>query len=184
MRTFKVAGVVIGALAVSGCVGSIGTEPGQTGGGSTTGTATGNATGNGGQTGPGVGGALGVGGAGSTTPITGVGGAGAVTGVGGSAGVGTTGAAGAPLVQCNTIAPGRAPVRRLTTYEYNNTVRDLLGDTTNPGSGLPAQVDSKDNPFGNDADEQSPSSLLIEKYQSIAEAIATRATANTTALAK
>ena len=95
-----------------------------------------------------------------------------------------TGAAGAPLVQCNTIAPGRAPVRRLTTYEYNNTVRDLLGDTTNPGGGLPAQVDSKDNPFGNDADEQSPSPLLIEKYQSIAEAIANRATTNTAALAK
>ena len=66
--------------------------------------------------------------------------------------------------------PGRAPVRRLTTYEYNNTMRDLLGDTTSPGTGLPAQVDSKENPFGNDADEQSPSSLLIEKYQSIAEA--------------
>ena len=162
MRTCKVAGVFIGALAASGCVGSSGTEPGGSPG---AGSTTGNATGNGGQTGTGVGGAVGVGGAGSTT-VTGVGGS-SVTGVGGAGAAGTTGAAGAPLVQCNTIAPGRAPVRRLTTYEYNNTVRDLLGDTTNPGGGLPAQVDSKDNPFGNDADEQSPSPLLIEKYQSI-----------------
>jgi hypothetical protein len=172
MRTSKlivVAGLA-GALAASGCMGSIGHAPGDPGAGATTGTGSGNA----GQTGNG-------GAGGSAGMIT--------TGIGGSFGGGTTGgsgpgAAGAPMIQCNTIAPGRAPVRRLTTYEYNNTVRDLLGDTTNPGTGLPAQVDSKQNPFGNDADEQSPSSLLIEKYQSIAEAIATRATANTAALAK
>ena len=75
-------------------------------------------------------------------------------------------------------------MRRLTTYEYNNTVRDLLGDTTNPGSALPAQVDSKQNPFGNDADEQSPTDVLVEKYQGVAESIAARATANATALGK
>ena len=38
--------------------------------------------------------------------------------------------------------------------------------------------------FGNDADQQSPSALLIEKYQSVAESVAARATASTTALAK
>jgi len=148
MRTFQslVAGLV-GAVAVSGCVGTVGHSPGDPGTGATTGNA--------GQTGMGT-----AGGSGGTPPVTGVGGSGApVTGVGGAAGIGT-GAAGAPMVQCDTIAPGRSPVRRLTTYEY------------------------KQNPFGNDADEQSPSPLLIEKYQSIAEAIATRATANTTALAK
>ena len=75
-------------------------------------------------------------------------------------------------------------MRRLTTYEYNNTICDLLGDTTNPGNALPAQVDSKQNLFGNDADQQSPSALLIEKYQSVAESVAARATASTTALAK
>ena len=88
------------------------------------------------------------------------------------------------VLQCNSIAPGRSPMRRLTTYEYNNTIRDLLGDTTNPGSALPAQVDSKQNPFGNDADEQSPTDVLVEKYQAVAESIATRATANATALGK
>ena len=73
-------------------------------------------------------------------------------------------------------------MRRLTTYEYNNTIRDLLGDTTNPGAPCRAQVDSKQNPFGNDADEQSPIALFIEKYQSVAETVATRATASTAAL--
>ena len=86
--------------------------------------------------------------------------------------------------ECTTIEPGRAPIRRLTTYEYSNTVRDLLGDTTNPGSALPPQVDSKQNPFGNDADEQSPTPVLIEKYQTVGEAIAARATADATALSK
>ena len=155
-----------GTVAVPSCVGNIGPAdqaPQGAGGASATGSA-------------GIGGPTGSAGA------TGTGGAGSPVGAGGAA---VTGAGGTGTVlQCNSIAPGRSPMRRLTTYEYNNTVRDLLGDTTNPGSALPAQVDSKQNPFGNDADEQSPSSLLIEKYQSIAESVATRATASTAALAK
>jgi len=148
-----------GALALAGCVGDIGSATSGTGGGtSPTGTAGATATG------------------------------GSATGSGGSA-TGTAGASGgtggAPVVlDCSAIAPGRSPLRRLTTYEYNNTIRDLLGDTTSPGTALPAQVDSKQNLFGNDADEQSPSSLLIEKYQSVAESVAARATASATALGK
>jgi hypothetical protein len=75
-------------------------------------------------------------------------------------------------------------VRRLTTYEYNNTVRDLLGDDTSPGSMLPPQTDSKENWFGNDADFQSISDTLVEKYVSIAEGIAARATADLAALGR
>lgn len=55
---------------------------------------------------------------------------------------------------------------------------------TNPGSALPAQADSKTNIFGNDADDQAPSALLIEKYQAVAEAVAARATADATALGR
>jgi len=96
-----------------------------------------------------------------------------------------SGSGGSPvMIDCSAKAPGRTPLRRLTTYEYNNTIRDLLSDTMNPGGSLPAQVDSKQNLFGNDADEQAPSSLLVEKYQTVAEAVAGRATANTTALGK
>jgi hypothetical protein len=158
-----------GLVAVAGCVGNIGppheTSPGTAGAASPTGSA-----GTGSPTGGSSGGSTS--GTGATT-TTGTGG-GDPTGTGGST----------VVVQCNGIAPGRSPLRRLTTYEYNNTVRDLLGDTTNPGSALPAQVDSKQNPFGNDADEQSPSDVLVEKYQTVAEAIAARATANATALGK
>lgn len=90
------------------------------------------------------------------------------------------------MVQCTGISPGPAPLRRLTTNEYSNTVRDLLGDTTSPGSGLPPQVDGAggQDPFGNDADQQAPSPLLIQDYQSVAESVAARATADSTALGK
>ena len=159
------------SAAVLSCVGNVGGgrgTPEGTAGASATGLA-----GNGGPTAGATGTGTGTGGAGATT-VTGTGGTDSPTGAGG------TGA----TVQCNSIAPGRSPLRRLTTYEYNNTIRDLLGDTTNPGSALPAQVDSKQNPFGNDADEQSPTDVLVEKYQAVAESIAARATANATALGK
>ncbi len=68
----------------------------------------------------------------------------------------------------------RAPLRRLTRLEYNNTVRDLLGDDTFPGNAFPAEEIG--NGFGNDADAQSVSSLLAEQYSTVAEDIATRAT--------
>ena len=67
-----------------------------------------------------------------------------------------------------------APLRRLTRFEYNNTVRDLLGDTTSPANALPAE--ELGNGFGNDAAAQSVSSLLAEQYAAVAEAIAARAT--------
>jgi hypothetical protein len=80
-----------------------------------------------------------------------------------------------------TVDPGRAPLRRLTRFEYNNTVRDLLGDTTQPAKALPSEEIG--NGFGNDADAQSVSGLLAEQLSAVAEGIAQRATA-TTALTK
>ena len=154
-----------GVVAVASCVGNIG-PPRESSAGTAGASATGSA-GTGSSTG-GAGATI------ATGTAAGGGGGGDPAGTGGST----------VVVQCNGIAPGRSPLRRLTTYEYNNTVRDLLGDTTNPGSALPAQVDSKQNPFGNDADEQSPTDVLVEKYQTVAEAIAARATANATALGK
>jgi hypothetical protein len=84
--------------------------------------------------------------------------------------------------QNRPIKPGPAPLRRLTRFEYNNTVRDLLGDNTSPASGLPAEESG--NGFGNDASAQAVSSLLAEQYASVAEAIATRATQTPAALGK
>src|SRR6185369_5481827 len=118
-----------GALLFGGCIGAVGLpgeDPGGPGGNSTP-------SGVGGGVQPSGVGGWGVGGGGGAAPPPGVGGA-AVTPF--------SGVGGLPAAACNTISPGRAPLRRLTTYEYNNTIRDLLNDTTiNPGNSLPAQVD-------------------------------------------
>jgi hypothetical protein len=76
----------------------------------------------------------------------------------------------------------RAPLRRLTRFEYNNTVRDLFGDNTQPANALPPE--ELGNGFGNDADTISVSGLLAEQYGIVAEGIADRVTSSPTALAK
>ncbi|MEO8181846.1 MAG: DUF1592 domain-containing protein [Deltaproteobacteria bacterium] len=80
------------------------------------------------------------------------------------------------------VRPDRAPLRRLTRFEYNNTVRDLFGDTTQPANALPPE--ELGNGFGNDADTISVSGLLAEQYGIVAEGIANRATASPNALAR
>ncbi len=71
----------------------------------------------------------------------------------------------------------QAPIRRLTRFEYSNSVHDLLGDTTRPGNMLPSEEIG--NGFGNDANALSVSSLLAEQYSKVASAIAERAVNNT-----
>jgi hypothetical protein len=80
------------------------------------------------------------------------------------------------------VHAGRAPLRRLTRYEYNNTVTDLFGDTTNPANSFPAE--ELGNGFGNDADAISVSSFLSESYVTAAEGISQRLTATPAAMAK
>jgi hypothetical protein len=72
--------------------------------------------------------------------------------------------------------PGASPLRRLTRAEYNNTVRDLLNDTSAPGSQFPDEEISLG--FNNNAGAQSISGLLIEGYESAASSLATTAVAN------
>lgn len=62
---------------------------------------------------------------------------------------------------CVDRAPRHSVVRRLTRFEYNNTVRDLLGDTTQPAKALPSEEIG--NGFGNDSEAQAVSSLLAEQ---------------------
>lgn len=78
--------------------------------------------------------------------------------------------------------PSRSPLRRLTRFEFNNSVRDLLGDQTEPARAFPSEEIG--NGFGNDADTQSVSSLLAEQYSKVAEGVALRATETPAALAK
>lgn len=69
-----------------------------------------------------------------------------------------------------------APVRRLTRFEYNNTIRDLLGDDSRPGNDLPSEEIG--NGFGNDANSMSVSSFLAEQFGKVAEGIADRVVNN------
>lgn len=87
------------------------------------------------------------------------------------------------VISCEdgAVHPNRAPLRRMTRFEYNNTVRDLLGDDTSPANAFPSEEIG--NGFGNDADAQAVSSLLAEQYATVAEGIATRATETPAALA-
>ena len=64
----------------------------------------------------------------------------------------------------------RSPLRRLTRAEYNNTVRDLLGDRSAPADRFPP--DEVSGGFSNNAAVLGVSPLLAEKYQEAAEALA------------
>jgi hypothetical protein len=67
----------------------------------------------------------------------------------------------------------RTDLRRLTHSQFNNTVRDLLGDQTSPASQFPAE--DFVNGFRNQSQNQSLSPLLIEAYSGAAEKLATSA---------
>src|SRR5882724_12383016 len=67
------------------------------------------------------------------------------------------------------FADGR-PLRRLTHSQYNNTVRDLLGDQTRPADAFP-QEDFV-NGFKNQISAQDISPLLAEAYNTAAERLA------------
>ncbi|MFE8603261.1 DUF1592 domain-containing protein [Archangium violaceum] len=66
--------------------------------------------------------------------------------------------------------PGRVTLHRLNRAEYDNTVRDLLGDTTRPARDFPA--DDHGYGFDNNADVLSLGPLLMEKYGAAAEKLA------------
>lgn len=72
--------------------------------------------------------------------------------------------------------PGVAGLRRLTRSEYDNTVLELLNDSSAPGASFPA--DQTILGFDNNADAARPSTLLVEKYESTADRLATTVTQN------
>jgi len=70
-----------------------------------------------------------------------------------------------PYAHCATdvLDVGRPTVRRLNRTEYNNSVRDLLNDTTRPADDFPA--DDFGRGFDNNGDVLSTAPLLVEKYE-------------------
>lgn len=104
------------------------------------------------------------------------------TGIGGSIGTTTDGpdesdtdTTGSAVDECGEIAPGPSPIRRMTRREYNNTVRDLLQDETQPASGFPPEEEALG--FNNNADALVVTPLLAEGYLSAAEGLAEEAVA-------
>jgi hypothetical protein len=59
--------------------------------------------------------------------------------------------------------PGRVTIRRLNRQEYNNTIRDLLGVTSNPADAFPADGGGGGG-FDNNADTLFVPPVLMEQY--------------------
>ena len=76
---------------------------------------------------------------------------------------------------CAKFDPGESPLRLMTRVEYDNTVRDLLGDTR--GLGL-VELPEDARPvrgFNNDSTYRAASDQLVGKYLVVAEKLATTA---------
>lgn len=124
----------------------------------------------------------GTGGAGS--PVGAAGGSGASGGGGttASGGSSTTAGTGGSAVSCTTQTAPRAPLRRITRFEFNNTVRKLLMVDTRPADDLPGE--ELGSGFGNDADALGVSRLLVDGYRSIAKQIANEVTLDAAAVTR
>ena len=74
-------------------------------------------------------------------------------------------------------------MRRLTRFEYNNSVRDILLDhAPRPADMLPGE--ELGNGFGNDADSLTVSRILIDGYRTIAHNISLKVAGDTAAAAR
>lgn len=103
-----------------------------------------------------------------------------LAGCGAARTVPTTGAnAAAPRAEV-VLATAPAPLRRLTNEEYDNSVRDLLGDRTRPADAFPPD----EVVAGFENNTVSPvTEVLVERYMAAAEALAAHAVARLDALA-
>lgn len=123
--------------------------------------------------GPGAGSPAGGGPFGGASGAAGASGGGAGNGGGGIGGaVGETAGMdpqGKPLT-CVTPEVGATPMRRLTHSEYNNAIRDLLGNDSRPAQAFPA--DTQVGLFDNTIAAQTVSQLLGDQYLDTAIALA------------
>jgi Protein of unknown function (DUF1592)/Protein of unknown function (DUF1588)/Protein of unknown function (DUF1587)/Protein of unknown function (DUF1585)/Protein of unknown function (DUF1595) len=83
-------------------------------------------------------------------------------------------------VTCGDLTRPPTPLRRLTRFEYNNTVRDLFGTSTTPADAFPP--DEVSDGFNNNALLLTVSSLHAEKYMEAAELLAAEAVNNLSTL--
>ncbi|WP_437639840.1 DUF1592 domain-containing protein [Sorangium sp. So ce854] len=81
--------------------------------------------------------------------------------------------AGREAPRCAEIRPGASPLRRMTRFEYNNTIRDLLGDDSAPADAFVVEEEALG--FNNQAAALGVTPLLAEQLMKASEAIAARA---------
>ncbi|EYF07456.1 DUF1592 domain-containing protein [Chondromyces apiculatus] len=74
---------------------------------------------------------------------------------------------------CGALSPGGAPIRRMTRFEYNNTVRDLLGDDTQPARAFVPEEEVLG--YNNQAAALGVTQSLAEQYMKAAERLAEQA---------
>jgi len=86
----------------------------------------------------------------------------------GTAGTGMT----APQ-SCETPSPGPAPLHPLTRFEYDNILRDLLGDTSEPARAFPPENEVDGYRTNANANHANP--LLVQSYLTAAESVAANA---------
>lgn len=80
---------------------------------------------------------------------------------------------GSSMPDCSQLSPGIAEARLLTRLQYDNTVRDLLGELSVPDRGFPDENLLLG--FGNNADAHRASLLLAERHLAAAKDLATAA---------
>jgi Protein of unknown function (DUF1588)/Protein of unknown function (DUF1592)/Protein of unknown function (DUF1595)/Protein of unknown function (DUF1587)/Protein of unknown function (DUF1585) len=87
---------------------------------------------------------------------------------------GGTGGTGVTMPQtCDAPAPGPAPLHPLTRFEYDNILRDLLGDTNEPARAFPPENEVEGYRTNASANHANP--LLVESYLTAAETVAANA---------
>jgi hypothetical protein len=74
---------------------------------------------------------------------------------------------------CDAPSPGPAPLHPLTRFEYDNIVRDLLGDASRPAQAFPPENEVDGYRTNANANHANP--LLVESYLTAAETVAARA---------
>jgi hypothetical protein len=86
------------------------------------------------------------------------------------AGTGTAGAGGMTVITDPTLSVAPEPLHRLNRLEYNNTVRDLLGNDSRPADAFP--VDAELGGFDNMAEGLSLTPALFSMYSESARELA------------
>jgi len=97
------------------------------------------------------------------------GGGGSTSATGGTSGSGGMPMSGGPSCEAGPV-PGAAPLRPLTRFQYDNIVRDLLGDTSQPAQAFPPENEVDGYRTFAGANPANP--LLVQKYLIVAESVA------------